>query len=262
LRSVVALFDRPAGPWAAGWLRDYIAPLSLDVERRIVRVANRLTDATGPSTAAEWAALDGVCGSLGAAYEDRRNAVGAFEAAAHGFDAPTALSIVCDDGTGRARPTQWALRSARGSVLVLPAGHRRSPPHAPRRALLVARDESEIGILVAWSHLLQQNVEIELRAVFLPASDAPHAVIRDLQALRRTLLVACSVLAANGRVARADAVLSDDPIEDGCDLVVRVARRGWLRRWLPGADARGWRRNPRARLLIAPATSADPEGHR
>lgn len=248
LRSVVALLDRPLGPAPAEWFRDHLAPPPHGLERRVVCIAERSPQRDGGPGVDRNDGTRDFARALRACPEDWRAVIGPFESVAASFDSPDVLSVVVDDGHGRSRATRWALRRARGSTLVLPPSCER----APRRALLVARNEHEITLLVAWSRLLDTAVDIELRAVFAPQSDAPHVVMRDLAELRGTLQRARSTLAEAGYRARAEAALSDEPHEAGFGLVVRVARPTLARRWLPSRDARALRAHTGARLLVAP----------
>lgn len=255
LRSVAVLVDRPLGPAAVRWLREHLSALPPEVRRWTIRIAPRSAREEGFRDALATDELEALSQALGGPPAERRTVIGAFDAAASRLDDGATLLVVMDDDRGRSPGARWALRRARGSTLILPtptgdaAGARAAAP----RALLVARDASEIATLIAWSGLLPPGVEVTLQGVFADVSDASGRALADVEALRAALDAAHADLSAAGRRATTAVVLSEDPPDDEATLVVRVARRGLLRRLLPGPDARACRRSARPRLLIAPA---------
>jgi hypothetical protein len=246
LQSLAVLLDRPIGDSALRALRAHLSTLPPDVRVWAVRITSRSTREGGlpdPRWQDELAAVADALGHEGTA--ERRTIVGTFDAAARSLDDGSTLLVVLD-GAG----AQWALRHARGSTLILPA---EAPARPGRpRALLVARDAAEAERLTSWAALLAPDVEVALRGVFQPTSHASSRVLYDLTALEVALETARARLVAAGRFVVAGCVVHEDPPEEEATLVVRVARRGLLRRLLPGPDARACRRRPCARLLLAP----------
>lgn len=245
VRAVAVLLERPAGPSVHRWLRAHLAP-GPEVRTWVVRVAPRSERGGLPDP--RWLEeLDGVAEALSAPRAERRTVVGAFDAAAGVLDDGATLFVVVDGPRGTTRGADWAVRQARGSTLIIP-GEEASLAERPR-AVFVARDPAEVLQVAAWTPLLAPGVEVALRGVVAPASEAPGRVLAELTALQAALDATRADLRAAGRTATAACGLEEDPAGADATLVVRMARRGLLRRLLPGPDARACRH---ARLLVAP----------
>ncbi|MCO5169686.1 MAG: hypothetical protein M9894_25390 [Planctomycetes bacterium] len=242
LAWVTVVATGPVGAGRAAWLQSHLSRLPAPLRPRLFA----LTWASGADGAAPphaWAAdLDAVDRALGGDVE-RRTVIGSVGQALTTLDASgeTLPVLLADAG-----PVGWALRRARGPVLVLPP---LEPGAAPRpRARVLARAADEVEPLCRWSRLLPAGTEVDLRAAGRP-SDARAGAALDL-----ALAAAGEALTAAGLAARVGVgpLDEDDPaaVEDGATIVVRAARRGLLRRLLPGPDARLVRRARQAILLV------------
>jgi hypothetical protein len=109
-----------------------------------------------------------------------------------------------------------------------------------------------VPALCAWLRLLGPGVEVSLDGLFDPTSESPNRVLADLTALQTALERARVDLVAAGHRATTRLIVDDDAPEDAT-LVLRVARRGVLRRWFAGPD--GARRQHRCPRLLVPASA-------
>lgn len=241
LAWVTVVATGPVGAGRAAWLEAHLARLPAPLRPRLFALTWS-SGADGAAPPSEWAAdLDAVDRALGGDVE-RRTVIGSLDQALCALDdAGEALPVLL----GEPAPVAWAVRRARGPVLVLPP---LAPGPAPRpRAHVLARDAAEVEPLCRWARLLPAGAEVRLAAAERPGERPGDA--RAAAALDLALAGACEALAGHGLAAQVSVA---PPADDEATLVVRAARRGALRRLFPGPDGPLLRRARRATLL-APA---------